>query len=385
MTRNHSSNDETNNCSSRLLKDKQVIQRILNHIDNQTTDMGSMTWREPVEHYQSEKYFELEREALRQQYTVYCPSASLNKSGDYVARNVYGTPIVVARIDDGSVRAYRNACRHRGVQVAEGCGRTRAFVCPYHAWAYGLDGSLRSVPHEHGFPNLDKSKRGLVPVRCKESNGLVFVCLQGDELSPDNEILSITRDLVTADYRVHEEQSIELAANWKIVLESFLEGYHIRSTHTRTFYPLQFDNLNVVEQFGRHSRLSFPYRAIEKLRDKPQSEWSIDTRVTYVYHLFPNILISNHPGFKAIVILEPLTVNTTKQITYIVTDIDEADKDKLSLVESALSIVNTALKEDRQVIMSGQRGLAAQANEYLEFGLFEGAIVHFHATLGDLV
>ena len=60
-----------------------------------------------------------------------------------------------------------------------------------------------------------------------------------------------------------------MPANWKIVVEGFLEGYHIRSTHRETFYPVQFDNLNVVETFGRNSRIAFPYRRINKLRDVP--------------------------------------------------------------------------------------------------------------------
>lgn len=366
-----------------LLKDNEVIQRILDHIDNKTTDMGDRTWQEPVDHYKSQERFELELEALRQQFTVYCPSAALAESGSYSTREVYGVPIVVARGEDGCVRAFRNACRHRGVQVAEGCGRTKSFVCPYHAWTYGLDGSLRAVPHEHGFPNLDKSTRGLVPIACKESNGLIFICLQGDKTEPDKEMLANTAELIPAEYRIHDEQDFELPANWKIVLESFLEGYHIRPTHTRTFFPVQYDNLNVVEKFGRHSRLSFPYRAIEKLRNKPTSDWTIDARVTYVHHLFPNIIISNHPGFRAIVIMEPIAADKTKQVTYIVTDIEAKDAEQLSLLDSALALVNSGINEDRHVIMSGQRGLAAEANEYLEFGLFESAIVHFHSTLGE--
>jgi phenylpropionate dioxygenase-like ring-hydroxylating dioxygenase large terminal subunit len=366
-----------------LLKDNEVIQRILDHIDNATTDIGDGTWQEPTDHYISPERFELELDSMRRQYTVYCPSASLVGTGSYVAREVYGVPIVVVRGADGCIKAFKNACRHRGVQVAEGCGRTKSFVCPYHAWTYGLDGSLKVVPHEHGFPNLDKSARGLVPIICKESNGLISICLQGDKEPSDVEMLANTSNLIPKDYRIHEEQNFELSANWKIVLESFLEGYHIRSTHTRTFYPVQYDNLNVVEKFGRHSRLSFPYRAIEKLRNQPVADWAIDTRVTYVYHLFPNIIISNHPGFKAVVILEPIAADRTKQITYIVTNVDAADTERNLLLDSALTIVNSGIDEDRKVIMSGQKGLAAGANKYLDFGLFESAIVHFHSTLSE--
>ena len=383
MTGKQSLNEKDAPNPTTLLKDNEVIQRILNHIDNTTTDMGDRTWQEPVDHYRSQERFETELNLIRQEYTVYGPSAALAEPGAYSARDVYGVPIIVARGEDNCVRAFRNACRHRGVQVAKGCGRTKSFVCPYHAWTYGLDGSLRSVPHEYGFPNLDKNMRGLMPIGCTESNGLIFISMQLDKVAPEAAMLANTSNLVPQGYRLHEETHFELPANWKIVLESFLEGYHIRSTHTRTFFPVQYDNLNVVEKFGRNSRLSFPYRAIEKLRNKPIEEWTIDARVTYVHHLFPNIIISNHPGFRAIVILEPIAADKTKQITYIVTDIEEQDTEQLALLDSALALVNAGINEDRQVIMSGQRGLAAGANEYLEFGLFETAIVHFHSTLNQ--
>lgn len=381
MARKQNVNDKKKSNPTTLLNDNDVIQRILSHIDNTTTDVGDATWQEPVDHYQSEERFEAELNLIRQQYNVYCPSASLAKSGSYIARDACGVPVVVVRGEDGCVRAFRNACRHRGVKVAQGCGRAKSFVCPYHAWTYGLDGSLRAVPHEYGFPNLEKTTRGLVPIGCKESNGLIFIRLQGDKVAPEEQLLSNTDNLIPQEYRIHEQSSFELSANWKIVLESFLEGYHIRSTHTRTFYPLQYDNLNVVEKFGRNSRLSFPYRAIEKLRHKPIADWSIDSRVTYVYHLFPNIIISNHPGFKAIVVLEPIAANKTKQITYIVTNIDATDAEQSSLLDGALAIVNSGIDEDRQVIMSGQQGLSSGANESLDFGLFESAIVHFHSTM----
>lgn len=385
MTDKQQLNEISSNSSPILLDDEAVIRRIFDHIDTKNTDMGTECWQEPVEHYQSKAHFELELTTLRRQFTIYCPSSALDGPGAYSARDVYGTPIVVVRNKEGAVNAFRNACRHRGVQVAEGCGHTKSFVCPYHAWTYGLDGSLRGVPHEHGFPELDKTQRGLVPIECKEENGLIFICIDRQDSSVESELLINTVGLIPETHRLHEVLSIELPANWKIVLESFLEGYHIRATHTDTFFPLQFDNLNVVEQFGRNSRLCFPYRAVEKLRDKPVSSWNVDLSLTYVYHLFPNILISNHPGFKAVVVLDPIAVDRTKQTTFIVTGVDADDTDNLALVDSALAVVNAAIDEDRQVIMSGQRGLAANANQHLEFGLFESSIVHFHSTMKALV
>ena len=109
-----------------LLDDSAVVERILGHIRNRTTDMGAKVWREPVDNYCSEKRFAAELKMLRRSTTPFCPSAALPEKGSYVAREAAGVPILVARGEDGKVRAFRNACRHRGMQVATGSRHTFA-------------------------------------------------------------------------------------------------------------------------------------------------------------------------------------------------------------------------------------------------------------------
>ena len=158
-----------------LLSDIDVVQRIFSHIDNLTTDMGNKTWKEPVAHYRCKERLNAELKILQRRSIVFCPSGAFIKPGDYVSRDVAGIPLIAIRGLDGKIRAFKNACRHRGVQLANGHGCARALVCPYHGWAYSLDGSLRNIPHEHGFPDVDKATRGLVQVACAEINGLVFI------------------------------------------------------------------------------------------------------------------------------------------------------------------------------------------------------------------
>ena len=139
-----------------FLDDQAVTERILSHIRNGTTDEGDEVWHEPVEHYRSEVRVAREIALLREIPVPFCPSAALPRPGDYVARKAAGVPILAVRGEDGEVRAFINACRHRGAEVASGTGCTRAFVCPYHGWTYGLEGRLERVQHERGFPGLDK-------------------------------------------------------------------------------------------------------------------------------------------------------------------------------------------------------------------------------------
>ena len=327
---------------TQLSDDQSVVQRILDHIDNETTDLSDASWREPVQHYRSEERFAVELELLRRYPVPFCPSAALPETGSYTARAAAGTPILAVRGDDGQVRAFRNACRHRGAQLADGSGCEKAFVCRYHGWTYGLDGALRHVPHESGFPGLDKSTRGLVPVETVERRGIVFVTQDARPTEPclDNlpELIAPSRQLLATDER-------EMAANWKIVVEGFLEGYHIRSTHRETFYPIQFDNLNVVETFGRNSRIAFPYRRINKLRTTPPAQRSVDGMLTYVYHLFPNVMVATFPTNMVMVVLEPLTIRRTKRITYTFAPPHQGDDDA-RMLEGALGFVQAGAEED---------------------------------------
>src|SRR5215471_4194523 len=157
---------------TKAMDDQAVAQRVLDHIANGTTDLGDEVWREPVANYRSPARLKAEIEVvLRRTPTVFCPSAALPEVGSYVAREAAGIPIVVVRGPDGQVRAFRNSCRHRGMQVATGSGCARAFVCRYHGWTYNLEGKLRHIPHEEGFPGFDKEAHPLVPVAAEERTG----------------------------------------------------------------------------------------------------------------------------------------------------------------------------------------------------------------------
>jgi phenylpropionate dioxygenase-like ring-hydroxylating dioxygenase large terminal subunit len=363
-----------------LLDDRAVAQRVLDHIRNRTTDMGERVWREPTENYSSAQRFAAELELLRRSAAPFCPSAALPEKGSYVAREAAGVPILAVRGEDGRVRAFRNACRHRGMQVAQGTGCAKSFVCGYHGWTYRLDGSLRHIPHETGFPGLDKDKHALVPVRAEERHGLVFVTQEGKGARDGT--LEKMPALIDAEQMIFACSESVVPANWKILLEGFIEGYHIRATHKDTFFPYGFDNLNVVETFGRHSRIVYPFRRIEKLAAVPPAERKVDGLLTYVYQLFPNVLITVLSRHTNVVILEPLTPATTRQISYGLTNRGNSDEASLKEVErDAQFVTQTGLAEDRAVVAAIQRGLATGANAHFTFGRFEGAIVHFHRTL----
>ena len=367
--------------SKHLLNDDQSIDRIFTHIDNGTTDLGDTIWKEPVENYYSLERFNAEIALLRKLPIPYCPSAALPQNGSYIARNASKTPLLVVRGEDGEVRAFINACRHRGMQVANGSGcKKKAFVCPYHAWTYSLEGKLKRIPGEDGFPDLNKDDHGLVEVSAIEKGGIVYVQQDGQI---DINSLEKCLNYFTDDQEMFQHGEVTDKANWKLLTETLLEGYHIKSLHRDTFYPYGLDNINLVETFGPNSRVIFPFKRIEKLRDLQPNERKIKGTVTAVYHLFPNASVSLLSKHSNLTIMEPIAPNQVKLVTYLMTNpqtkgstanLEDARRDALFVNESGQD-------EDREAARAIQETVTAPANTHLTFGYFEKAIVNFHSHL----
>ncbi len=363
--------------------DQVVIQRIFDHIDGQTTDVGDAVWREPVTNYTCPQRFAEEMALFRRIPLLFCPSSALTHPGDYVARKSAGRPVVVLRDKTGKLRGFHNVCRHRGKQLLQGEGCTKAIVCGYHGWAYQLDGTLQYVPHEEGFPDLDKSTHGLVPIKVFEQDGLVFICqeqpLADDTLATLPPILSPEQVLFASNEAVAD-------VNWKINMEATLEGYHIKPTHKETFYPYGYDNLNVVEAAGPHIRVTFPFQRIEKLRSIPAPQRDISGCVTYAHHIFPNATIAVLSKHTVMVISEPEAPGRTRFVTYRLANADMSGKDnETSVKRDADFVADTGGREDAAVVREIQAGLASPANTHFTYGQYEKGIVHFHKTLTDML
>jgi hypothetical protein len=166
-----------------------------------------------------------------------------------------------------------------------------------------------------------------------------------------------------------------------------MEGYHIKALHNQSFFPYGYDNLNVVELHGRNSRIVFPFRRIEKLRQMPREAWNVQGRLTDVYQLFPNTHVSFLSSHAMLVILEPVTPSKTHWVVYQLAprikdgkplDIAEARRD-------ANFVQDAGLTEDRQAARAIQEGLTSGANTHFTFGHYEQAIGHFHRHLTEHV
>jgi len=177
--------------------------------------------------YSSETFFRREVERIFMKAWNFIGRADrIPNPGDYFTLEFVGVPVVVVRDNDGEVRAFANSCRHRGAMVAIGEGNCRAFRCPYHSWAYGLDGQLLSAPEIDKSRNFDFAEYGLVPLRLELWAGFMFLNFDS-AAAPLSDWLGDLPERF-ARHPLHELQLVRrrpfvINANWKLIAENFME------------------------------------------------------------------------------------------------------------------------------------------------------------------
>jgi len=190
-------------------------------------------------------------------------------------------------------------------------------------------------------------------------------------------------DFFNPDQALFEHSHLTDEANWKLLTETLMEGYHIKSLHKETFYPYGLDNITLVETFGANSRVTFPFRRIEKLRDIAPIERKINGLVTQVYLLFPNASVAVLSKHTSLVILEPISPTRSKWVVYRMVN-KQAEGNEITLEDAqrdALFVNESGQDEDREAACAIQESVGSKANTHFTFGHFEKAIVNFHQHL----
>ena len=193
----------------------------------------------PSRLYLDESIYEQEKQKIFYCNWHYAGHLSqLNKPGDYLTATVADESIFIVRGQDDTLRGFYNVCRHRAHQLLEGSGNTRNIVCPYHAWSYALDGELRHARNSEKVPGFDKSEFCLQPVRVDTLCDFVFFNLDPDAESLDSHAPGLAQDIqerVPELGNLHVVDSMSLgsaiAANWKVVVDNFVECYHCAPGH----------------------------------------------------------------------------------------------------------------------------------------------------------
>jgi|TARA_B110000211_G_C14068211_1_gene548674 phenylpropionate dioxygenase-like ring-hydroxylating dioxygenase large terminal subunit len=246
---------------------------------------------------------ELENVFKRSWFCVGRASALAN-TGDYVTCELAGQPIIVLRNKDSTLCAYSNVCRHRMSTLLHGRGNARTIVCPYHAWTYNLDGSLRGAPAMNGNKAFCKDNYSLPNIICEDWLGWVFITLNPDA-QPVAEELSEVADLVAGyDMTNYTETFFEehlWDTNWKVLAENFMESYHLPVCHAGTIGGLS----KLDEMICPPGRKAFNYHTIlkeESLRiamAHPNNDrlHGDQRKTTFLLAIYPSLLITLTPGY----------------------------------------------------------------------------------------
>jgi phenylpropionate dioxygenase-like ring-hydroxylating dioxygenase large terminal subunit len=296
-------------------------------------------------------------------------------SPGYFATRVGRTPVVVTRDRDGVLRGFVNVCRHRGFTVAEGEQSRETLQCPYHAWTYGLDGRLRKAPRSEEEPDFPQDELCLVPVAVGTWGPFVFA-----NAGPDPEPLAQALGSLPAqveelgldiDSLVHYSRwETEVAANWKVVCENFLECYHCQVAHPAFSELIDVSpEAYLLSTDGRLSTQHGPPRTVAPADELPRSQF---------HFLWPNLginILPGHPNFS----IGPF-VPLTPERTYRFLDYFFGPDVEQSWIDELIAFDNQVGQEDVGLVEGVQRGMASGA---LEHGFLmsrsEQLIGHFQA------
>ncbi len=288
----------------------------------------------PAWMYTDQAFFERERETIfRTAWQVVCHLNDIPEAGDYQAFDFLGEKVLTVRGDDGQVRSFHNACRHRASRLADGnqgnCGHR--IVCPYHAWSYGLDGRLAHVPRWQGFEGLDLAEHGLKPIEQEIFLGFIFVRFQSglpsvaemmapyaDELAPH-----CPPDLQPQGRVTLRPRSV----NWKNISDNYSDSLHIPVAHpglTRLFgasYGIEaapwVDKMwGDITETASSNWVERNYQALlpkfDHLQGRDQRRWNY-------YKLWPNVAFDVYPDQIDFMQFIPISATQTviREIAYV--------------------------------------------------------------------
>jgi phenylpropionate dioxygenase-like ring-hydroxylating dioxygenase large terminal subunit len=339
----------------------------------------------PWSWYSDPAVFEVERERIFRRSWQY-----VGRTDEVPVPNSFATtraghiPVVLVRDEEGTLRAFLNVCRHRGSLVCEGSGRRTTLQCPYHAWTYGLDGRLIAAPRANREGGIETDELGLVALEIDTWGPFVFV-----NPDPDAEALADFLDDVperiasagidVESLRFLRRPASELAANWKLCVENFLECYHCPVAHPGFSSVVDVSPDSYLLETGRR-RLS----QVGPPRPEPRGTYDPTGEVeSGQFHLlFPNTVINVMPGRPNLSIgpIVPLSARRTQRFLdyFVAPDADEVWIGEMLAFDAEVGA------EDARLVERVQRGVE---NGVLEEGRLlpesERLVAHFQALVVD--
>ena len=224
------------------------------------------------------------------------------RPGDFFTAHIDAVPLVIARDEANELRAFVNVCRHRGSQlVPDGCGNRKTLQCLYHAWTYNLDGSLRSAPGAKDEPGFKQEEFSLLAIQVATWGPFLFVNLDA-QARPLAELLGELPQLVEATgvplnaIKRRVRHTYDIAANWKVVVDNYLECYHCPIAHPAFSDLIDLNDYHITE-YDNFSTQTGPVRNAAR-NGKERNLYAIGAGVEagFYAYLWPNFMVNIYPG-----------------------------------------------------------------------------------------